>query len=224
MPTFLTSLNKDDSDNEKNLIFHNIILHKEKPKRSTNLNSNKAQNSFKELCEGSYKIVQTRFNIDSPILNVAKVLNTAYFPPILTENFGESEISEFCKVFNIPVENAIAEWKELRKILSENFRPEINLRELYDKLQTTVFKNMELMSNIIQIILTIPPSNAEVERVWSKMNQILDDRSLSMDSETLQHRLQIKQVNMNLENFDPSSAIDLWWSDGIRSRRPNFNN
>ena len=80
------------------------------------------------------------------------------------------------------------------------------------------------MSNILEIILTIPPSNAEVERVWSKMNQILDDRSLSIDSDTLQHRLQIKQTNINLEIFDPSSAIDLWWSDGIRSRCPNINN
>ena len=54
-----------------------------------------------------------------------------------------------------------------------------------------------------------------MERVWSKMNQVLNDRSLSMDSETLPHRLQIKQANINLENFDPFSAIDLWWSDGI---------
>ena len=52
LPTFLTSSNKDDSDNE-NLIFHNVILHKEKPKRATNLSSNKVQNSFKELCEES---------------------------------------------------------------------------------------------------------------------------------------------------------------------------
>ena len=65
------------------------------------------------------------------------------------------------------------------------------------------------MSNILEIILTISPSNGKLERVWSKMNQILDDISLSMDSETLQHRLQIKQANINLENFDPSSAIDL---------------
>ena len=80
------------------------------------------------------------------------------------------------------------------------------------------------MSNILEIILTISPSNGKLERVWSKMNQILDDISLSMDSETLQHRLQIKQANINLENFNPSSAIDLWWCDGIRSRCPNFNN
>ena len=31
--------------------------------------------------------------------------------------------------------------KELRSILSENFRPEINLKDLYDKLKTTVFKH-----------------------------------------------------------------------------------
>ena len=68
---------------------------------------------------------------------------------------------------------------------------------------------MELMSNILKIILTIQPCNVEVERDWNKMNQILNDRSLSMDSETLQHRLQIKQANINLENFDPSSAVDL---------------
>ena len=80
------------------------------------------------------------------------------------------------------------------------------------------------MSNILKIILTIQPCNVEVERDWNKMNQILNDRSLSMDSETLQHRLQIKQANINLENFDPSSASDLWWSDCISFRYPNFSN
>ena len=78
--------------------------------------------------------------------------------------------------------------------MSENFRLGINLRDLYDMLKTTVFKNMELMSNILEIILIIPPSDAEVVRVWNKMNQILDDRSLSMNSETLQHRLQISKL------------------------------
>lgn len=61
------------------------------------------QNTFKEFCEGSHKIAKTRFNIDSSLLNIAKILNTAYFPPALTENFGESEITELCKIFNIPV-------------------------------------------------------------------------------------------------------------------------
>ena len=41
------------------LIFHNVFLHKEKPKSVTNLSSNKMQNRFKELCEESCKVVQT---------------------------------------------------------------------------------------------------------------------------------------------------------------------
>ena len=69
---------------------------------------------------------------------------------------------------------------------------------------------------------TIPPISAEVECVWSSFSHILDDRSLLVAKETLECRLQIKYFRCMLNQFDPTDAVHLWWSDTSQSRWPNF--
>ena len=93
--------------------------------------------------------------------------------------------------------------------MSEHVRPSINLHELFVKLQTDAFKNIRLLAEILEIILTIPASNAEVERIWSSVNNTLDDKSLSMGQETLEYCLQVKKSNASLGHFDPTDAINL---------------
>lgn len=106
--------------------------------------------------------------------------------------------------------------------MSEHFRPSITLHELFVKLQTDAFKTMRLLSEVVEIILTIFASNAEVERIWSSITHILDDKSLSIGQETLEYCLQIKKSKVSLDNFDPTDAVNLWWSDTVRSRQPDF--
>ena len=98
-----------------------------------------------------------------------------YFPAVVPEDFGEFDLAEFCPVFNINSNSAVLEWKELREDLSKHFRPEISLKDLYSKLQTDHFEHLKTIKQIAEIILTIPPSNVEVEQVWSCFSNILGD-------------------------------------------------
>lgn len=185
--------------------------------------------NFKNLCESASEAIEKRFfGEDGPAssicVRIAQLLNTSYFP-LDTESlndYGDKEVEEFCNIFGLGVGRALIEWKELRLIMSERFRPCITLNKLLERLSTETFERFKTIKSIVLIILTIPPSNAEVERVWSSVKNIIDDRSTSMGHEMLESRIQIKRSNISIEDSDPTPVVNLWWSDSTKSRRPNF--
>lgn len=157
-------------------------------------------------------------------MRAANILDTAFFPCNVEDldGYGEEEITEMCTVFKLNSERAIAEWRQLRVIMFNHFKPSISLQSLLEKLRTEKFRHMKVITEILEILLTISPSTAPVERVWSSAGNTINDKNMLMDKETLENRLTIKQANVQLENFNAEVPVELWWQDSIR--RPNFTN
>lgn len=232
LESFLLSI--DDSDpHVKTVKFKSAELKTENSvsRRETNTScKDSAIINFKSLCENASVAIEKRFfGEDGPgssiCVRTAQLLNTAYFPPDTEslEDYGNNEVEEFCNIFGLGADRALIEWKELRLIMSEHFRPSILLNKLLERLLTETFDRFKTVRSIVTIILTIPPSNAEVERVWSSVKNIIDDKSTSMGHEMLESRIQIKRSNVSIEDFDPAPVVNVWWSDSTKSRRPNFN-
>ena len=89
------------------------------------------------------------------------------------------------------------------------FSLEINIKNLYNRLLTEHFAYLK----------TIPSSNVKVDCVYN--SHTLDDRSLSMAKEILEYRHQAKLSKNMLNEFDPTYAVHLRWSDIVRSRQRN---
>ena len=65
-------------------------------------------------------------------------------------------------------------------------------------------------------------SSAACERGFSYLNQIKSDQRTHLAEQTTEDLMRIRINGPSLENFSPIPAIELWWEDSIRSRRPEF--
>lgn len=77
--------------------------------------------------------------------------------------------------------------------------------------------NMVLL--LVELLLSIPISNAKVERMFSLMNHVKTDFRASLTENTLNNLIRIRMEGPPLEEFDPTPAIQLWAMGA--SRRPN---
>ena len=73
----------------------------------------------------------------------------------------------------------------------------------------TRFKNLVA---IAQLLFSLPFSTAKVERLFSRLKLIKTDRRTSLSQKTLSDLLEVSVEGTELENFDSSAAVQLWWS------------
>ncbi len=76
--------------------------------------------------------------------------------------------------------------------------------------------------DVIDIILCLPASSAECERGFSLMKLLKTDQWNKMSTHSVSHVMRIKLESASIEDFDPTPAIHLWNSDGVRRRRPYY--
>ena len=70
--------------------------------------------------------------------------------------------------------------------------------------------NMVLL--LVELLLSIPISNAKVERMFSLMNRVKTDSRAALCEHTLNNLVRIRMEGPPLEEFDPTPAIQLWAS------------
>ncbi|XP_049892466.1 zinc finger protein 862-like isoform X2 [Epinephelus moara] len=75
---------------------------------------------------------------------------------------------------------------------------------------------------LIDLILTIPASTADCERGFNIMKVVKSDWRSSLKADTLSDLLLMQLSSPPISEFDPSAAVELWHTDCIRGRRPNF--
>ena len=68
--------------------------------------------------------------------------------------------------------------------------------------------NMVLL--LVELLLSIPISNAKVERLFLLMNRVKTDFRASLSENTLNNLIRIQMEGPPLEEFDPTPAIQLW--------------
>ena len=71
---------------------------------------------------------------------------------------------------------------------------------------------------IAQLLSSLPFNTAKVERLFSRLKLIKTDRRTSLSQKTLSDLLEVSVEGTELENFDSSAAVQLWWSDCSRTR------
>ena len=78
--------------------------------------------------------------------------------------------------------------------------------------------------SIVDLLLTLPASSAEVERGFSQLKLLKTDMRSKLKESHLNDLMSIKLLSAPVSEFDPTEAIPLWNKSGVRLRRPNFKN
>ena len=131
---------------------------------------------------------------------------------------GNDFISQLCNHYGIDECTAQQEWESLRILLQE--------QEFKDKSATQVMKSLSsnqtlvalypTISRFAQIALTLPISNADVERGFSCMNRVKTDLRNRLTVSSLDTLLRIS-IEGPEKDFDFSAAVSRW--SGLRNRR-----
>lgn len=139
--------------------------------------------------------------------------------------YGNNHIRKVCEMFNIESSSAVVEWQELKTVISSHFEGKTDFIRLRKMLCSESLEHMHAMKKLLDILLCIPSSNADVEQVWSDMKDIIGMKSVSLKKETLQSRLRIKRNGCDIEQKDFCDAVNMWWKSSLesgRSRRQDF--
>ena len=78
--------------------------------------------------------------------------------------------------------------------------------------------------SVIDLLLTLPASSAEVERGFSQLKLLKTDMRSKLKESHLNDLMSIKLLSAPVSEFNPTEAIQLWNKSGVRPRRPNFKN
>ena len=81
-------------------------------------------------------------------------------------------------------------------------------------------------SNILmvsELLLSLPFSTAKVERLFSTLKIIKNERRTNLSCSTVDDLLEVNTEGPTLSNFSADAAVDLWWSDCSSGRRVSQN-
>ena len=77
-------------------------------------------------------------------------------------------------------------------------------------------KNWGNILGLIELLFCLPMSNGHVERVFSQLKVIKTDRRTGLGEDRLDSLLRITTTGPPLSEWDPTHAVELWWSDKRR--------
>ena len=89
--------------------------------------------------------------------------------------------------------------------------------QLYSSPDSTKWPNIMLVS---ELLLSLPFSTAKVERLFSTLKIIKNERT-NLSCSTLNDLLEVNTEGPTLSKFSADAAVDLWWSDCSFGRRVN---
>ena len=72
---------------------------------------------------------------------------------------------------------------------------------------------------LARFLFSLPVSNGKLERVFSTMKNIKQEKRSSMSNELLDDLLVINVEKVNVEDFNPDDSNELWWK--AKTRHPN---
>ena len=74
---------------------------------------------------------------------------------------------------------------------------------------------------VSELLFTLPFSTAKVERLFSTLKIIKNERRTNLSCSTLNDLLEVNTEGPSLNDFSADAAVDLWWSDCLTGRRVN---
>ena len=97
-----------------------------------------------------------------------------------------------------------------------------NLNEHYLNIWKRVLANKEIkiecknVLHIFEILLCTPFTNAKVERGFSRMARVKTDFRSQLSSSRFPACFRISEEGVNIKDFIPDPAIDMWYQDNVR--------
>ena len=144
-------------------------------------------------------------------------------------SFAYSALDFLVSMFRIPLEKACTsishiqgEWDDMVDYAKRYFNL---VQDNYCTIWWKLFNSVDAgkWSNIltlVELLFSLPMSNGKLERVFSLMKNIKTIKRTSLGEDRLDQLLRIISEGPALPQWDPSSAIKLWWEDKTR-RNPS---
>lgn len=76
--------------------------------------------------------------------------------------------------------------------------------------------------HLVKIMLLLPISAAVCERGFSCQKRIKSDNRANLHTDTVEDLIRISVEGPELMDYDASQDVRLWFSQGKRTRRPNY--
>ena len=162
--------------------------------------------------------LSTRFEDTSHgIIHSTSIANFKLWPEKeeALDGFGDEMILNIVDQFRYYLEDggnaAKAEWPLLRTAVFEVFSKDFeNLN--WKQVNRRFGKEYAEILSLFDLILTIPATSTACERGFSHMKWIKSDRRTLTSEKTLSNSLMIKLEGPTIKEFNPDSAIDLWFN------------
>ena len=147
------------------------------------------------------------------------------------KEFGVEALSALYDVYKSPLESAgfsgslsdlIEQWEILCHYTLQYLAPTTtDYRVVWRKIfQSSRRSSWKLVLLLVELLFSLPMSNAKVERMFSLMNRIKTDSRSSLSKEVLSALIRICMEGPECADFDAISSMTLW-NDVVKARRPS---
>ena len=221
-PTYIGTLNKiQEEDGEAT--FQYQVLKSYQSARALYSRNHQAYCSSVTECLKS-RLEWSDLNL---IRDIIFILETQGWQKVIDEEQEAEAVDRVAERFKNPLEAAGVEITELRKEFKEMLEHSVEFISLctlsYQEVWWRLFHApyASQWSNILtlaELLFSLPASNGKLERCSSTLKIIKTDRRCSLNNDTLDDLLILNTDKEVLQDFNPRSAIDLWWK--AKSRKP----
>lgn len=144
--------------------------------------------------------------------------------------FADNCLIELYERFKVPLSNAgvdgsvhdlLEQWHCLlgytKRYLDPSRTPYLSVwKRIFDSDRRN---DWHMVLLLVELLFSIPISNAKVERLFSLMNRVKTDSRAALGEDTVDSLTRIRMEGPKLENYDRTLTIQLWASTA--ARRPN---
>ena len=188
-----------------------------KIKMLTNLNS-ALEKHFGDFKEGIFKFCDiAKFNSWPLAANTDEI-----------QDFGDKEVRKIMDHFHDVLVKAGADldcienqWTSLKSVIYDEHEAADITHLTWPNIVRKYQDSHQDILCVIDIILSLPASSAEVERGFSSLKLLKNDFRSTLSENHLNDLMAIKLLIPDDEDFDPMQAIKYWNSAGTRPRRPS---
>lgn len=132
----------------------------------------------------------------------------------LCNHFHELLVKKGCNILEVE-----REFEKVKLDIVKHHKREKFL-DLWQKMLLEKDHLYQNLLHIVRIVLVMPVSTAQVERLFSCSKRIQGDWRLSLGNSTLEDLLLISTEGPDPDFFDVQPAVNRWWTSGLSSRRP----
>lgn len=145
-------------------------------------------------------------------------------------DFGSEEVSHLVTWFGPALEKAGCnveavprQWVSLKMMVNTQFR-DLSYSNLWSTMLTKDPYKSEYQDvlHLVELLLVLPISSAQCERAFSTQNRIKSAKRSCLETETTEALIRISSEGPPVTEFEPSHAVDLWFTSGEKPRRPFF--